>query len=123
MLDATTRFFEELDRRGYEPRLAKTAGTLRVDLCEGPRTHHWFLRIDRGRVSVTQEGREADTVLGTSPALFEEIAVGREHGIAAVLRGDMTVMGDARLLVQVERIFPGNPGARGPRRHFQGEVR
>ncbi|MEU8297959.1 SCP2 sterol-binding domain-containing protein [Micromonospora sp. NPDC048909] len=123
MLDATTRFFEELDRKGYEPRLAKTVGSLRVDLHEGPRTTHWLMRIDRGRVEVSQEDREADTVIGTSPALFEDIAAGREHGIAALLRGDMTVMGDARLVVQVERIFPGNPDARGPRRRFQREVR
>ncbi|MER7890763.1 SCP2 sterol-binding domain-containing protein [Micromonospora sp. NPDC094482] len=123
MLDATTRFFEELDRKGYEPRLAKTVGSLRVDLREGPQTTHWLMRIDRGRVEVSQEDQEADTVIGTSPTLFEDIAAGREHGIAALLRGDMTVMGDARLVVQVERIFPGDPDARGPRRRFQREVR
>ncbi|MEV4200215.1 SCP2 sterol-binding domain-containing protein [Micromonospora globbae] len=122
-MDATTRFFEEIDRRGYEPRLAKTTGSLRIDLQEGPRTMHWFLKIDHGRIEVSQQNQEADTVVGTSPQLFEEIASGREHGIAAILRGDMTVSGDARLLVQVERIFPGNPDARGPRRRFQQEVR
>lgn len=122
-MDATTRFFEEIDRREYEPRLVKTTGSLRIDLQEGPRTTHWFLKIDHGRVEVSQENREADTVVGTSPQLFEDIAAGREHGIAALLRGDMTVSGDARLLVQVERTFPGNPDARGPRRRFQQEVR
>ncbi|MEV1331996.1 SCP2 sterol-binding domain-containing protein [Micromonospora costi] len=123
MLDATTRFFEEIDRRGYEPRLAKTAGKLRLDLHEGPQTTHWLLHVDHGRIQVSQEDREADTVVGTTPALFEDIAAGREHGIAAILRGDMTVAGDARLLVQVERIFPGDPESRGPRRRFQREVR
>ncbi|TDC37461.1 SCP2 sterol-binding domain-containing protein [Micromonospora sp. 15K316] len=122
-MDATTRFFEEIDRRGYEPRLAKTAGTMRVDLQEGPHTTHWFLRIEHGQIAVTRENQEADTVIGTSPGLFEDIAAGREHGIAAILRGDMTVSGDARLLVQVERIFPGDPDARGPRRKFEREVR
>ncbi|RKN27110.1 SCP2 sterol-binding domain-containing protein [Micromonospora musae] len=122
-MDATTRFFEEIDRRGYEPRLAKTAGTMRVDLQEGPHTTHWFLKIEHGRIAVSRENQEADTVIGTSPGLFEDIAAGREHGIAAILRGDMTVSGDARLLVQVERIFPGDPDARGPRRKFEREVR
>ncbi|MFC4019446.1 SCP2 sterol-binding domain-containing protein [Micromonospora sp. GCM10011542] len=123
MVDATTRFFEDLDRRGYEPLLAKSSGTLRFDLREGAQTRHWLLRIDHGRLTVTQEDREADTVVGTSPALFEEITAGREDGLAAILRGDMTVLGDARLVVQVERIFPGHPDARGPRRRFVGEVR
>ncbi|MFG3557763.1 SCP2 sterol-binding domain-containing protein [Micromonospora sp. NPDC047557] len=123
MVDATTRFFEDLDRRGYEPLLAKTSGTLRIDLHEGAQTRHWLLAIDHGRLNVSQEDREADTVIGTSPMLFDEITAGREHGLAALLRGDMTVSGDARLVVQVERVFPGSPDARGPRRRFAGEVR
>ncbi|MEU1750373.1 SCP2 sterol-binding domain-containing protein [Micromonospora arida] len=122
MVDATTRFFEDLDRRGYEPLLAKTSGTLRIDLHEGAQTWHWLLRIDHGRLNVSQEDQEADTVIGASPVLFDDIASGREHGLAALLRGDMTVLGDARLVVQVERIFPGSPDARGPRRRFAGEV-
>ncbi|RGC66391.1 SCP-2 sterol transfer family protein [Micromonospora sp. MW-13] len=123
MLDATTTFFENLDRRGYEPLLTKVSGTLRFDLHEGPQTRHWLLVIDRGRLQVSQEDREADTVIGTSPALFEDLAAGREHGLAALLRGDMTVTGDARLVVQVERIFPGPSDSRGPRRLFHQEVR
>ncbi|SCG51681.1 SCP2 sterol-binding domain-containing protein [Micromonospora coxensis] len=122
MVDATTRFFEDLDRRGYEPVLAKTSGTLRFDLHEGAQTTHWLVEIDRGRVRVSQQDREADTVIGISPALFEEMAAGREHGLAAVLRGDMTVTGDARLVVQIERIFPGPPDSKGPRRLFHAEV-
>ncbi|MEH0842855.1 SCP2 sterol-binding domain-containing protein [Micromonospora sp. CPCC 205711] len=123
MVDATTRFFEDLDRRGYEPLLAKTSGTLRFDLHEGAQTTHWLLEIDRGRLQVSQEDREADTVIGTSPTLFDDLVAGREHGLAALLRGDMTVTGDARLVVQVERIFPSPPHSHGPRRHFQREVR
>ncbi|WFE61971.1 SCP2 sterol-binding domain-containing protein [Micromonospora sp. WMMD714] len=123
MVDATTRFFESLDRRGYEPLLDKAVGTLRFDLHEGAHTTHWLLRVDRGEVAVSQEDREADTVIGTTPALFEEMAAGREDGLAAVLRGDMTVTGDARLVVQIERIFPGPPDAQGPRRLHRREVR
>ncbi|MGS2616936.1 SCP2 sterol-binding domain-containing protein [Micromonospora sp. LZ34] len=118
-MDATTRFFEELDRRGFEPVLAKTTGTLRFDLHEGAQTTHWLLRMDRGRIEVSQEDAEADTVIGTTPALFEDLATGRENGIAALFRGDMTVTGDARLVVQVERLFPSPPDSRGPRRRFE----
>ncbi|MBO4162911.1 MULTISPECIES: SCP2 sterol-binding domain-containing protein [Micromonospora] len=123
MVDATTRFFESLDRREHEPLLNKAVGTLRFDLHEGAQTTHWLLRVDRGDLTVSQEDREADTVVGTTPALFEEMAAGRENGLAAVLRGDMTVTGDARLVVQIERIFPGSPDARGPRGRHQREVR
>lgn len=123
MVDATTRFFEDLDRRGYEPLLAKSSGVLRFDLNDGPQTTHWLLRVDRGALRVSREDLEADTVVGTSPAVFDDLAMGREQGIAAILRGDMTVSGDARLMVQVERIFPGSPHAHGPRRQSTGRMR
>ncbi|QOC90648.1 SCP2 sterol-binding domain-containing protein [Micromonospora craniellae] len=120
MSDATTRFFEDLDHRGYEPLLAKSSGALRLDLHEGPRTTHWLLRIDRGNVTVSREDLAADTVVGTSPELFEDLVTGRENGLAALLRGDMRVSGDARLVVQVDRLFPGPPQAEGPRRYRKG---
>ncbi|GLY24863.1 SCP2 sterol-binding domain-containing protein [Micromonospora sp. NBRC 101691] len=116
MADAITRFFEDLDRRGFEPLLEKASGTVRFDLSEGARTTHWLLAIEQGRLRVDQEDREADTIIGTNPLLFEQIVTGREDGIAALLRGDLTVSGDRRLLVQVERIFPSPPGSRGPQR-------
>ncbi|WP_433529594.1 SCP2 sterol-binding domain-containing protein [Micromonospora sp. CA-263727] len=120
MGDATMRFFEDLDRRGYDPLLAKSSGALRFDLHEGPQTTHWLVRIDRGEVRVSQQDMAADTVVGASPALFEDLVSGRENGLSALLRGDMTVTGDARLVVQMERIFPGPPQAEGPRRHRKG---
>ncbi|WP_018222921.1 SCP2 sterol-binding domain-containing protein [Salinispora pacifica] len=123
MSEATTAFFKDLDRRGCEPLLIKTTGTVRFDLHEGAHTTHWLLRIDRGQLRVSREDLEADAVIGLSPGLFEELAAGREHGIAASLRGDLRVSGDPRLFVQVERLFPGNPRARGPRRAFEREVR
>ncbi|MGC5329812.1 SCP2 sterol-binding domain-containing protein [Micromonospora sp. DT62] len=124
MVDATTRFLEDLDRREYEPLLAKSCGTLRLDLHEGAQTTHWLMRIDRGKVWVSRDDREADTVIGTSPALFENIAAGREDGVAALLRGDITVTGDLRLVLQLERLFPSHPdacGPRGPYRRVQAE--
>ncbi|MFD2766499.1 SCP2 sterol-binding domain-containing protein [Micromonospora eburnea] len=123
MVDATTRFFQELDRRRFEPLLVKTSGTLRFDLHEGAHTTHWLLEIDRGNLQVRQEDREADTVVGSAPRLFGELVTGEENAIAALLRGDMTVVGDLRLLLQVERLLPGPPSSEGPRHVFRQEVR
>ncbi|MET7469978.1 SCP2 sterol-binding domain-containing protein [Micromonospora sp. NPDC005686] len=122
MVDMTTRFFEDLDRRGFEPLLAKTSGTLRFDLHEGPHTTHWLLEIDHGNLRVRQEDGEADTVVGTDPRLFAEMVGGEENPIAALLRGDMTVVGDLRLVLQVERVFPGPPDSRGPHHTFAGRA-
>ncbi|MER7169374.1 SCP2 sterol-binding domain-containing protein [Micromonospora sp. NPDC000207] len=122
MVDATTRFFEDLQRRGHEPLLEKLSGVIRFDLRERAQTQHWMLRIDRGRMQVSREDEGADSVLSTSPQLFEEMATGREDGIAALLRGDVTVTGDARLVLQIERLFPGPPDSTGPRRLFGREA-
>ncbi|SCL41645.1 SCP-2 sterol transfer family protein [Micromonospora pallida] len=122
MADAITRFFEELNRRGFEPLLETTSGTVRFDLHEGARTTHWLLDIDRGRVRVDQEDREADTVIGMNPTLFEQLVTGREDGIASMLRGDLTVSGDHGLMARIERLFPSAPGTRGPRRVDVREV-
>jgi putative sterol carrier protein len=119
MVDATARFFEDLDRRGFEPLLAKTAGTLRVDLHEGAQTTHWLLEIDRGALQVRQEDREADTVVGAAPRVFDELVTGEENAISALLRGDVTVLGDLRLVLQIERLFPGPPDSRGPLHTFR----
>ncbi|QLQ37461.1 SCP2 sterol-binding domain-containing protein [Micromonospora robiginosa] len=118
MVDTATRFFEELDRRGFEPLLVKTSGTLRFDLHEGAQTNHWLLEIDRGNLRVRQEDGEADTVVGTDPRLFGALVDGEENAIAALLRGDMTVVGDLRLVLQIERVFPGPPDSRGPHHAF-----
>ena len=123
MVDATTRFFEDLDRRGFEPLLAKTSGSLRFDLNEGAQSTHWLVQIDRGKLAVSQEDREADTVVGTDPRFFGDLVTGEENAIAALLRGEMTVVGDLRLVLQVERLFPGPADTRGPRTAFCREVR
>ena len=123
MVDATTRFFEDLDRRGFDPLLAKTSGTLRFDLHEGAQTTHWLIQIDRGNVHVSQQDREADAVVWTNPRLLNEILTGEEHAIPAWLRGDLAVVGELRLVLQLERLFPGSKQSHGPRRVFAREVR
>ncbi len=40
-------------------------------------------------------------------AVFDKVASGRLNAVAAVLRGDLQVEGDWRLLVRMQRLFPG----------------
>jgi putative sterol carrier protein len=114
--DATSRFFEQLDRRGHEPLLEKMEGVVRFDLREDALTDHWLVRIEKGDVSVLREEREADAVVGSNPELFEAIVRGEENALAAMLRGAMTVSGNLQLILRLERLLPGPPGSHGPRR-------
>ena len=114
--DATSSFFEALDRRGHEPLLEKVEGTVRIDLRKDGHTDHWLVTIKRGDVSVSREDREADGVIGASPALFERVVRGEENALAAMLRGAMTVAGNLQLILRLERLLPGPLDSRGPQR-------
>jgi putative sterol carrier protein len=116
MSDATTQFFDALAERGHEPLLRKSRGTVRFDLATGDETESRYITIDRGTISVSRKRSPADGVFRVDRALFDRIASGEVNPVAAVLRGEVRVEGDWRLLMLVQRLFPAAPGARGPRR-------
>jgi len=116
MGEATRRFFEAVDRRGHDPRLSGAVGTVRFDLTEGDEVDHWFISIDDGNLSVSREApRDADAVLSADAGLFERAVRGEANVVTAMLRGAVVITGDLRLLIQLERLLPGPPNARGPR--------
>jgi putative sterol carrier protein len=94
MTDATTRFFEELARRDHEPLLKNTSGTLRFDITNGKKIDRWFVTIEKGDVSVSHRGGEADASLAAGKAIFDTLASGKASPVAAVLRGTLVVEGD-----------------------------
>ena len=116
MSDATAEFFEQLAQRGHEPLLRKVRGTVRFDVVRGKESESRYLTIDRGDIAVTKKRSAAQGVLRVDRAVFDRMASGEMNPVAAALRGELTLEGDWRLLVLVQRLFPGSPGARGPRR-------
>ncbi|MDW3847113.1 SCP2 sterol-binding domain-containing protein [Micromonospora sp. BRA006-A] len=101
---------------GRHPELPETtSGTIRLDLRDGGRTEHWYLTIDRQDVRVDRSAEEADLVVGANREVFDRIAAGRLHPAAALLRNDLAVQGELKLLMTLRRLFPGPPDARDPR--------
>jgi putative sterol carrier protein len=105
----TTTFFDELAQRGYEPLLAKASGTARFDIRNG-KSERWLVTVDKGRVSVSRRNARADTVVRSDRRTFDRLASGRENVLAAVLRGQVAIEGDSRLLVRLQRLFPRAQG-------------
>lgn len=106
--DPTERFFDALTAYGYAPLLRKATGVTRFEIVDGKRAARWFVTVDRGHLSVSRRNdAEADCVVRADKALFDRIVSGKENAVAAVLRGDMTIEGDWRLLVWMQRLFPG----------------
>lgn len=112
MGDSTAEFFDELGRRGHEPLLEKTSGTIRIDLKDGRKTEHWRIAITKGDLAVSRQSVAADCVISADRAVFDGIASGKTNAVAAMLRGAIGVEGDAPLLVSFQRLLPGPPRAR-----------
>jgi putative sterol carrier protein len=113
----TAGFFDELAERRHDARLEKGDGTLRFDLDADGRDESWVVAIEHGDVTVAGAGSDvpATCTVRVSRALFDEIAAGRKNLTAAVLRGELAVEGDIRLLLLFQRVLPGPPGGVHPR--------
>ena len=115
MTTASHGFFEQLNDRGYEPLLAKTTGTLCVELVDGEESDNYYITITKGAVSVSREATEVHCQVCSPMPLFERVVQGEVNAMAAVLRGDMTVEGDPGILLLFQRLLPGPPSSSHPR--------
>jgi putative sterol carrier protein len=113
--DSTAAFFDDLATREREPLLDNAKGTTRFDIVHRGKTARWFVTIDNGAVSVSQRNASADCVVRADKALFDQLAEGKKNAVAAVLRGDLAIEGDWRLLVRMQRLFPGKRRSRARR--------
>jgi putative sterol carrier protein len=105
--DPTARFFELLAELGHEPLLRKADGCTRFEIVAGRKTDRWYMTVDNGDINLTRQPSEADCVVRADKAVFDKVAGGKLNAVAAVLRGDLEVEGDWRLLVRMQRLFPG----------------
>ena len=105
--DHTERFFAELATRAHEPLLRKASGSMRFDIVDGRTTRRWIVSVERGDMTVRAGGGDASCVARTDKSVFDKVATGRMNAVAAMLRGDLQVEGDWRLLVRMQRLFPG----------------
>jgi putative sterol carrier protein len=118
MADVTADFFDDLSKRGQEPLLGNMRATLRFDIADKGKTERWLVTIRDGALAVSRGDGEADCVIHADRADFDLIAGGKRNPMAAALRGSMTVEGDPRHLVRLQRLFPdpvGMPETSGAR--------
>jgi putative sterol carrier protein len=111
MEDATAELFESLRRRGHDPLLRGSTGTVRFELGNG-RGSTWSLGVDKGDLTVSHAARKADCTVRTSKDTFDRIASGEVNAMAAVLRGAVAVEGDPALLLMFQRLLPAPQAVR-----------
>jgi putative sterol carrier protein len=103
-VDTTEAFFKGVAKTD-QPLLARIKGTLRFDLDDKSKIEHWFVSVDRGRVSVSHRNAAADAVVEADRSLFDQIVDGSVNGMAAVLRGAVVLKGDLGLMISFARLF------------------
>ncbi|MGW0213494.1 SCP2 sterol-binding domain-containing protein [Micromonospora chokoriensis] len=109
------QYLQRLDD-GRRPDLPdSTVGTLRLDVRSDGCTDHWYLRVCDQHVQVTRSADDADLVVRADRWVFDSMVSGELHPGAAMLRNELTMQGDMRLLLVLRRIFAGPAGARHPR--------
>ncbi|MDG4780274.1 SCP2 sterol-binding domain-containing protein [Micromonospora sp. WMMD961] len=108
-------YLQQLDA-GRRPDLPETtAGTLRLDVRGDGCTDHWFLTVSDQHVQVSRSADDADLVVRMDRWVFDRMVKGELHPGAAMLRNELTMQGDMRLLLVLRRIFAGPADARHPR--------
>ena len=110
MGDPVEDFFVGLGQRGYEPLLQHIAGSIRFDLLHGDEVDHWWVGIDRGRVTVQHEDREANSVAKEDRSTLTDVILGRRSALTTFLRGDAAYAGEGEPLVVFQRLFPSRAG-------------
>jgi len=107
MADPAPQLVGILTKQKHIPSLESTSGTIRFDLQHGHDLAHWYVRITKGDIEVSQSGDEADCVVSGEASVLAAVAAGRMNAMAAVLRGAIQVQGKAILIGQLQRLFPG----------------
>ena len=109
MTEAGGELFKRVGEAGHVPLMKQASGTMLFELLGGRRIERWRVIVKRGEVTVARGNGPADCVLRADRKLLARMAAGRVNAFAAVLRGEVTVEGDPRLLVLFQRLLPGPP--------------
>ena len=101
-MDSTREFFESLETR-VDPAKAKgMTASYRFNI-DGAGS--WNVDVDDGKVTVIENGGEADTTISTSDETFMKIAKGEQNPTAAYMSGKLKVSGDLGQAMKLQKLF------------------
>ncbi|HEY6835504.1 MAG TPA: SCP2 sterol-binding domain-containing protein [Gaiellaceae bacterium] len=102
-MDSPREFFETLESR-VDP--AKAAGLTAAYRFEIDGSGNWFVDVDDGRVSVSEDGAgDADCTISTSSETFMKIARREQNPTAAYMSGKLKVKGDMGQAMKLQKLF------------------
>jgi putative sterol carrier protein len=95
-------FFEGLESRADT---SKTAGMTNSYLFDIEGAGKWTVRVDDGKVNVTEGGENADAIITTSEETFERIVSGEQNPTSAYMTGKLKVKGDMGAAMKLQKLF------------------
>jgi putative sterol carrier protein len=99
---AVKEFFETLEARADA---SKTAGMTNSYLFDIEGAGKWTVRVEDGKVSVSEGGEDADAVISTSGETFEKIISGEQNPTSAYMTGKLKVKGDMGAAMKLQKLF------------------
>jgi putative sterol carrier protein len=101
-VDSPREFFETLESR-VDP--AKAAGMTASFRFEIDGAGNWTVDVDDGKVSVSEDGADADCTISASSETFMKIANGEQNPTAAYMSGKLKVKGDLGQAMKLQKLF------------------
>jgi len=95
-------FFETLETRADA---SKTEGMTNSYLFDIEGAGKWTVRVEDGKVSVSEGGEDADAVITTSDETFEKIISGDQNPTSAYMTGKLKVKGDMGAAMKLQKLF------------------
>ena len=102
MAESVQEFFDGLSGRADE---SKTAGMNNSYLFDIEGAGKWLVKVEDGKVSVTEGDGEADTTLSTSEESFLAITRGEQNPTTAYMTGKLKIKGDMGAAMKLQKLF------------------
>ena len=101
-MDNPREFFEALESRVDPVKAAGMTASYKFDI-DG--SGSWLVDVDDGKVTVTEDGGDADCTISTSSETFLKIANGEQNPTAAYMSGKLKVKGDMGQAMKLQKLF------------------
>jgi putative sterol carrier protein len=102
MAGTPKEFFETLESRVNPAKAAGLTASYRFEI-DGAGS--WHVDVDDGKVTVSENGGDADCTISTSAETFTQIADGEQNPTAAYMSGKLKVSGDMGQAMKLQKLF------------------
>jgi putative sterol carrier protein len=101
-MDDPREFFDTLESRVDPAKAPGLTASYRFEI-EGSGT--WHVDVDDGKVTVTENGADADCTISTTSETFLKIANREQNPTAAYMSGKLKIKGDMGQAMKLQKLF------------------